>query len=93
MGAAKIILASLPDWAKDIPYQVKKIAVEDAYKSFSNGIRKFKKENKPFQLQYRSRKDTKQSCFIPSSALLQDGDSFGIYKTITNKLKVSENLP
>ena len=93
MGAAKIILASLPDWAKDIPYQVKKIAVEDAYKSFSNGIRKFKKENKPFQLQYRSRKDTKQSCFIPSSALLQDGDSFGIYKTITNKLKVSEKLP
>ena len=93
MGAAKIILASLPDWAKEIPYQVKKIAVEDAYKAFSNGIKKFHKENKPFELQYRSRKDTKQSCYIPSSALLQDGDSFGIYKTITNKLKVSENLP
>lgn len=33
MGAAKCILASLPDWAGPIPYQIKKIAVEDAYKA------------------------------------------------------------
>lgn len=39
MGAAKQILPTLPEWAKEIPYQVKKIAVEDAYKEFSNGCR------------------------------------------------------
>lgn len=33
MGAAKQILPTLPEWAKEIPYQVKKIAVEDAYKN------------------------------------------------------------
>jgi len=93
MGAAKIILNSLPDWAKHIPYQVKKIAVEDAYKAFSNGCKKAKSTGNPFQLKYRTRKDTKQSCFIPSSALKPDGELFNIYPTIVGKLKVSESLP
>lgn len=93
MGAAKIILNSLPDWAKHIPYQVKKIAVEDAYKAFSNGCKKAKSTRSPFQLKYRTRKDTKQSCFIPSSALKSDGELFNIYPTIVGKLKVSESLP
>jgi putative transposase len=93
MSAAKIILNSLPDWAKPIPYQVKKIAVEDAYKAFSNGCKKAKSTGKPFQLKYRTRKDTKQSCFIPSSALKKDGELFNIYPTIVGKLKVSECLP
>lgn len=93
MGAAKIILNSLPDWAKSIPYQVKKIAVEDAYKAFSNGCKKAKSSGQPFQLKYRTRKDTKQSCFIPSSALKIDGELFSIYPTIVGRLKVSENLP
>jgi putative transposase len=93
MGAAKIILTNLPEWAKTIPYQVKKIAVEDAYKAFSNGCKKAKLTGKPFQLKYRTRKDTKQSCFIPSSALKCDGELFNIYPTIVGKLKVSECLP
>jgi putative transposase len=93
MFAAKIILNSLPEWAKAIPYQVKKIAVEDAYKAFSNGCKKAKLTGKPFQLKYRTRKDTKQSCFIPSSALKKDGELFNIYPTIVGKLKVSECLP
>lgn len=93
MGAAKIILNSLPDWAKPIPYQVKKIAVEDAYKAFSNGCKKAKSTGTPFQLKFRTRKDTKQSCFIPSSALKSDGELFNIYPTIVGKLKVSEYLP
>jgi putative transposase len=93
MGAAKIILNSLPEWAKSIPYQVKKIAVEDAYKAFSNGCKKAKLTGKPFKLKFRTRKGTKQSCFIPSSALKKDGDLFNIYPTIVGKLKVSECLP
>lgn len=93
MGAAKVILNALPDWAKSIPYQVKKIAVEDAYKAFSNGCKKAKKKGKPFQLKYRTRKDIRQSCFIPSSALKVDGELFTIYRTVVGKLKVSECLP
>jgi putative transposase len=93
MGAAKLILNSLPDWAKSVPYQVKKIAVEDAYKAFSNGCKKAKLTGHPFELKFRTRKDTKQSCFIPSSALKKDGKLFNIYPTIVGKLKVSECLP
>jgi hypothetical protein len=47
MGAAKIILPSLPEWARLIPYQIKKIAIEDAYQAFSNGIRKWKQSGQP----------------------------------------------
>lgn len=89
MGAAKQILPTLPEWAKEIPYQVKKIAVEDAYKAFSNGCRKAKKTGAPFRLSFRSAKDPRQSCFIPSSALKDSG----IYPRIAGELKMSEKLP
>ena len=89
MGAAKQILPTLPEWAKEIPYQVKKIAVEDAYKAFSNGCRKAKNTGEPFRLSFRSAKDPRQSCFIPSSALKEAG----IYPRIAGALKMSEKLP
>ena len=89
MGAAKVILGELPEWAKPVPYQVKKIAVEDAYKAFSNGYRKHKKTSEPFSLSFRSRKDPKQSCYIPLSALKENG----IYPTIAGKLNLSESYP
>lgn len=89
MGAAKIILNELPDWAKETPYQIKKIVVEDAYLGFSNNCKKAKKTGQPFKLSYRSRKDTKQSCYIPKSALLEKG----IYPRIAGVLKMSETAP
>lgn len=89
MMAAKPILAALPDWAEPVPYQVKKIAVEDAYKAFSNGCRKAKASGKPFKLSYRSRKDPKQSCYIPKSALREAG----IYPRIAGKLRMTEQYP
>lgn len=89
MWAAKQILQTLPEWAKEIPYQVKKIAVEDAYKAFSNGCRKAKKTGKAFGLSFRSAKDPRQSCFIPSSALKDSG----IYPRISGELKMAEKFP
>ena len=79
----------LPDWAQPVPYQVKKIAVEDAYKAFSNGCRKVAQTGEPFSLSFRSRKDPKQSCFIPSSAL----KATGIYPRIAGELRLSESYP
>ena len=89
MGAAKIILKNLPEWADEIPYQVKKIAVKDAYQAFSNGIRKFKKTSAPFKLKFRSRKNPKQSCFIPHSALHERG----IYPRLSGDLFRTEAWP
>ncbi|NVZ11774.1 transposase [Allochromatium humboldtianum] len=89
MGAAKIVLPNLPEWAGPIPYQIKKIAVEDAYKAFSNGVRNWKQTGEPFDLGFRSRKNPKQSCFIPSSAL----KDAGIYPRIAGSLKRAEDFP
>jgi putative transposase len=89
MSAAKAILSALPEWAKEIPYQIKKIAVEDAYKAFSNGCKKAKATKQAFTLSFRSAKDPKQSCFIPSAALSEKG----IYYTKSGILKMAENLP
>jgi putative transposase len=89
MAAAKRILADLPEWCGAVPYQVKKIAVEDAYKAFVNGCRKWKKSGESFSLRFRSRKNPKQSCFIPSSALRESG----IYPKISGTLERAEDWP
>ena len=89
MGASKTILNKLPEYAKDVPYQIKKISVRDVYLAFSNGCKKVKSTGEAFKLSYRSRKNPKQSCFIPSSALTNNG----IYHTISGTLKMAELLP
>ena len=43
MAAAKLILADLPEWCGEVPYPVKKTAVEDACKAVANGCRNWKK--------------------------------------------------
>jgi putative transposase len=89
MAAAKPMMADMPEWADGTPYQVKKIAVEDAFKAYSNGIKKFKKLGSTFSLRFRSKKNPKQSCFVPSSALKESG----IYPMIAGKLRKSEQWP
>lgn len=89
MGAAKQLLDELPEWAKEIPYQVKKMAVKDGFDALFNGIRKFKKTKESFHLSFRSRKAPKQSCYIPSTAIKE----VGIYVKMAGKLRYSEELP
>ena len=88
MAAAKPLLQSLPEWAAEIPYQVKKMAVSDAFQAFSNGCKRAKKTGKPFKLSFRSRKDPQQSCFIPKSALSEKG----VYNSKVSKLTGDESL-
>lgn len=87
MEISKKILSELDmDYVKEVPYQIKKIAVKDCYQSFINGCRKAKATKQPFRLSYRTRKNPKQSCYIPKSALKPSG----IYYTIAGNLKFSE---
>lgn len=74
------------DYVKIVPYQIKKIAVRDCYRALKNGIKKFKNTNEKFELKYRTKKNPKQSCYIPKQALSING----IYHTIANKLNISE---
>ena len=87
---AKNILADLPEWAQEVPYQIKKIAVKDACDAYSNGKKKAKTNGQPFSLSFRSRKNPKQSCYIPKSAVFPQG----IYYTISGAgLIYAEDLP
>ena len=87
MEVANIVLASMPeDYVKIVPYQIKKIAVKDCYTSFRKECKKAKQAGQAFELSFRTRKDPKQSCYIPKSAL----SNKGIYHTLSGTLKMKE---
>lgn len=89
MGIAKGLTDTLiEEYVRRVPYQVKKIAVKDAQTSFMTNVRKTKKIGKGFKLRFRSKRHPVQSCFIPKSAVKDQG----IYHTLAGKLKYSERV-
>ena len=87
MAVAKEILSGLSeDYVKSVPYQIKKMAVRDCYNAFRNGCSKARKSGIGFRMSFRSRKEPRQSCYIPKSALSDNG----IYRTISGRLKMRE---
>ena len=87
MNMSKTILSELTEtYIKSVPHQIKHIAVKDSYTSWRTNCKKTKKTGKPFKLRYKSRKNPVQSCYIPKSAVSENG----IYHTISGKLKYSE---
>ena len=74
------------DYIKSVPYQVKKIAVKDYKDALSINKKKAKLLGKPFEMKFKSKKNPKQSCYIPKAAI----SSSGIYHTIAGKLKMKE---
>lgn len=74
------------DYIKSVPYQIKKIAVKDYRKALSINKMKAKRLGKPFEMKFKSKKNPKQSCYIPKAAI----SSSGIYYTIAGKLKMKE---
>ena len=82
----KLIGEMTEDYIKCVPYQIRKMAVHEAYNSWKINCKKFKKSNKPFKLKFRSKRFPEQSCCIPKSAIKE----LGIYYTISGKLNYSE---
>jgi putative transposase len=73
-----MILGALPEWAKPVPYQIKKIAVKDACTAVREAKRGFAKDGKFRKCKFRSRKDRRQVLFIPKSAISKRG----VYHTL-----------
>ena len=76
-------------WLGDIPYQIKKMAVCDAFDALTSNLAKTKKTAKPFELKFRSRKNPTQSIFIPKSAVKDKG----IYVRLMKQMRMAEHLP
>lgn len=83
------ILNGLPEWAKVVPFQIKSIAIKDACLAVRAAKKGFKKDGQIRKCRFRSRKDTKQSIFIPKSAI----KDCGIYHSILGKCILKESLP
>ena len=81
-------LAALPEWAKDIPYQVKSIAVRDACLAVSAAKRKALRGGKFQMCKFKTRRNPKQSCYIPASSV----SAIGVYPRLSGVLKYAENV-
>lgn len=89
MKVAPIILGDLPSWAKSVPYQIKKIAVRDACLAVKAAKKGFGKDGQIRRCKFRSRKDKKQTIFVPKTAI----KNCGVYHTILGEAKLKESLP
>ena len=90
MDIKKMFTRLLPDWTKDTPFQVKGMAIKDAHNAFWKTCKANKGSGKPTTFRFRSRKDPVQSCYIPKSAISENG----IYPQISGKgLGYAESLP
>ena len=81
MELKKYATKLLPAWTKEVPFQIKGIAIKEATAAFwvAKGRPKFRTRKKPLQ-----------SCFIPKTSI----SSIGIYPRISGKgLIFKENLP
>ncbi|MHB8628205.1 MAG: RNA-guided endonuclease InsQ/TnpB family protein [Aggregatilineales bacterium] len=87
--ATDTVLPGLPAWAKEIPYQIKKMAVKECCDAYSAAKQKYKKTGEWSELHYKSRKTPVQTCYIPKSAV----KPAGIYPTISGAMKYAEPLP
>jgi putative transposase len=90
MDVKKMFTALLPEWTKDVPFQIKGMAVKEAHGAYWATLKANKGCGHPPSFSFRSRKDPTQSGFIPKSAL----SNKGIYPTISGRgLKFHEALP
>lgn len=90
MKIAKDVLNDLPEFCSEAPYQIKKMAVKEAFQSFFTNVKKLRKLGQPFKLGFKSRKNPVQSCYIPHSAI----KATGIYPRISGKgLRYAEEIP
>ncbi len=83
------ILNSLPEWAKSVPFQIKSIAIKDACLAVKAAKQGFKKDGQLRRCKFRSRKDTKQSIYVPKTSI----KDCGVYHSILGKCQLTESLP
>jgi putative transposase len=83
------ILHDMPDWTKEVPYQIKSVAIRDACQAVSNAKKKFKQTGEFQEVNFRSRRQPRQTIYIPKSAIT----SKGVYYTKLGTLRLAEQLP
>lgn len=80
------ILNNLPAWAKDVPYQIKSVAIRDACEAVKLAKRKYKLTGKLCRVKFRSRKLGDFNLYIPKSSV----NATGFYTTFLGELNLRE---
>lgn len=89
MGIKGGIINSLPEWAKEIPYQVKAVAVRDACGAVKNAKLKCKQTGKFNEVSFRSRKAPRQSLFVRRESI----NDHAIFPRLLGNIKFTEQVP
>ena len=90
MNAGKVLTNNCPEWAEHVPYQIKKMAVNEFHQNLATNKKLVanKKRNK-FEMRYKSRRNPSQCIDIPHSAISYNG----IYPRKLGKLHFTEDFP
>lgn len=84
------ILHVLPEWSKNVPYQIKSLAVKDACIAISNAKKKCRLGEGFQQVKFKSKKNREDSIYIPKSAIKDQK----VYPTLLGELKTfREKIP
>ena len=83
------IIETLPEWAKDVPYQIKSMAVKQACLAVKQAKIKCKETGQFNKVSFMSRKESTWSCYIPKSAVKNSS----IYGRLAGQLLFKEQLP
>ena len=82
------LMHDMPEWSKEVPYQIKSVAIRDCCQAVSAAKKKFKQTGKFNEVKFRSKKRGDNSLFIPQTAVSENG----VYHTVLGKLKTAESL-
>lgn len=67
------LISSLPKWSKEVPYQIKTMAVKEACNAVKNAKKKASITGEFQKVKFRSRKRRRDSIYIPKSAVKEQG--------------------
>lgn len=82
------ILDSLPEWAKETPFQIKSIAIKDACQAVQNAKKKYLQTGKVQEVKFKSRKNRNECIYIPKSAVKKDS----FYKRKMKQINFREEI-
>lgn len=75
------LLHGMPEWSKEVPYQIKSIAIRDCCQAVSSAKKKFKQTGKFQEVKFRSKKRGDNNLFIPQTAVSEKGVPHCSWKT------------
>jgi putative transposase len=87
-GIKTDLIHNLPEWSKNVPYQIKSIAIKDACLATSNAKLKFKQTGQIQKVKFRSRKNADFNLYIPKQSLSENG----FYHTLTGIMNIREKV-